>query len=236
MCRLAPARSKKASNKERLSPIGEPRCPLLDVTVSIHIADNRQNLVLMHPSMSYTGALPSLRISSKHLGVRQHTTEQRILPHPWHDSWAKLHCQTRVRRKHSTCARPGLRFPPARGATSTGYDNTPRFNVQIQACELCLTSLFPQRCHVRCTASPPKLAPNVARPRFNTQTLVVGEHFHSTFTLQPTVRGRPLSGAVASGTCGPRCHMQCCGLFTSAVRVACLARTPVLGSMVCMAT
>jgi hypothetical protein len=145
MCRLAPACSKKASNKERLGPIGERRCPLLDVTVSIHIADNRQNLVLMHPSMSYTGALPSLRISSKHLGVRQHTTEQRILPHPWHDSWAKLHCQTRVRRKHSSCARPGLRLPPARGATSTGYDNTPRFNVQIQACELCLTSLFPQK-------------------------------------------------------------------------------------------
>ena len=157
MCRLASACSKKRPTKW-LGPIGERRCPLLDVTVSIHIADNRQNLVLMHPSMSYTNALPFLRISPQHLGVRQHTTEQRILPHPWHDSWSKLHCQTRIRRRHSTCARPGLGCSPATGAAPTGYDNTPRFDVQIQACEVCLTSLFPQKRHVRSTASPLELA------------------------------------------------------------------------------
>jgi hypothetical protein len=123
---------KKASDKEWLGPIGECRCPFLDVTVSIHIADNRQNLVLMRPSTSYTDALPSLRISPKHLGVRQHTTEQRILPHPWHDSWAKLRCQTRIRRKHSTCARPGLRFLPARGAAPAGYDNTPHLTCRFR--------------------------------------------------------------------------------------------------------
>jgi hypothetical protein len=67
-------------------------------------------------------------------------------------------------------------------------------------------AFFHKRCHVRCTASPPKLAaqhPNVARPRFNTQTLVVGEHFHSTFTLQPTVRGRPCLAPSRQGHVGP---------------------------------
>lgn len=74
------------------APIAVLCCPppALDATTRIHLADSRQNLVLMQPSTS-----------TSHTKVPSSTWSGCAAAHnitvPWHDSWANVRCQTRTR-------------------------------------------------------------------------------------------------------------------------------------------